>query len=583
MALNDFYEAIKLDAADKATLLRKRGFMPGLSVALGYKSSRAENREILQGLGDRYEPQVLIKAGLWSQSPEGPRPSAKYCGLGIVGKKAKAKKKLDEDEERDPDEGEMEWGWINPILIPYFNEQGEVAQLRPHKDYVKGRGVHLYVARSPRLEKVKEEGRAGRRDGGGCGRPDERLNGPPKVQELAVITEGEFKAGALFQVFRDEIGIGAIPGISTAKKESIQNEIKHWLAVIGAKRVVVAFDNEEKGDPNLASYKEDAWKRYDTEAWARYLAGWLGKEGYEATVAWLPKEWRDAKGKADWDGVLAARVREGMKEIPIEDEAERGRRAWAQCRGAVRKDFRAVLESGGDPDDQEKQPGLFDSQRERIIKSKLVRWRYVPKLPFGGKAEWKLAELCWRLGRDREFDYAPRARALGDAFKSVMKCYYKRQPTKFGEKERKALEHRKWEAETEAIRAGNWDRYTFYDELLKGFPKDVSDFNMDCRFVLVKGAYGEDRDRMVVLKNHLQTSGVIALDPKSFTAPRDFKLWVAKAGPFNWSTGEQELEMLREDINNLSAHNEVFEPDLVWLACASAALGGAGLCGDAGR
>lgn len=547
MALREFYEAIALHPEDRLILLRKRGLLPGAALALGLRSSRSENRAVLKELGLKWGDETMARAGLFRRNPDGLGygPSAKFCGWGIIGKKPKARMEAEEEEHDPEDESEMEQGWCNPILIPYWSESGTLMRLRPHKDYVKGQGVHLYVAR-------RAPGKAAE-------------GADARTRETVVITEGEFKAAALFQVFKDAYGVAAIPGISTAKKETMQREIGHYLRSVDAKRVIVAYDNEEKGDPNLASYKEDTRKRYDTEVWARYLAGWLKREGYEATVAWLPAEWRDAKGKADWDGVLAARLGEEMRRVEASGElGERpeegllGRKAWERIGAAVRKDFAEVLNNGHAPDEH---PPLFDSQKERIIKNKLLRIRYGRKLPYGGSAEWKLAEAMYRLARDREFDYAPRARALAEAFRGVQRNYYRRMPTKFGEKDRKDYEKRRRLAEERAIETGNWDEHTFFDELIKGFPEPIADFRLDCRFTLVKGG-GDDRDRMVVLSNHMGKSGLVALDAKSFTAPRDFKHWTTQKGPFHFNAGERELEALREDTDNLSAYLEVFE--LTW-------------------
>jgi hypothetical protein len=73
--------------------------------------------------------------------------------------------------------------------------------------------------------------------------------------------------------------------------------------------MVVAFDNEEKEDPKLESFKADWRKRHDAVIWARYLATALAtKLRVQGQVCVLPKGWRNEKGKADWDGALAALV-----------------------------------------------------------------------------------------------------------------------------------------------------------------------------------------------------------------------------------------------------------------------------------
>jgi hypothetical protein len=51
----------------------------------------------------------------------------------------------------------------------------------------------------------------------------------------------------------------------------------------------------------------------------------------------LPDQWRDAKGKADWDGCLAAFV----KELGAADGSLA---AWDQVRGQIREKFLSVIQ-----------------------------------------------------------------------------------------------------------------------------------------------------------------------------------------------------------------------------------------------
>src|SRR6185503_19143608 len=90
-----------------------------------------------------------------------------------------------------------------------------------------------------------------------------------KHPQFAALVEGEFKAAALFQAIGDVAAIAALPGITMAKP--LFGDIEDWLADRDLRQVVVAYDNEEKGDKKLPGYKEEIWKRYDSEIWARYL------------------------------------------------------------------------------------------------------------------------------------------------------------------------------------------------------------------------------------------------------------------------------------------------------------------------
>lgn len=159
------------------------------------------------------------------------------------------------------------------VLIPYLNERGAVYHLRPHK---------LGFAEVPPEPYARWLLRT---------RP-----------EHVVLTEGEFKAMALHQW-----GIPAlsVPGVSSFGDRHF-DRLTSLLREFGVRQVTVIFDNEEKGDPALASYKARAESRYDTQLWAYLMAYKLGRDGFVSRVGVLPDEWRGPGGKTDFDGALAA-------------------------------------------------------------------------------------------------------------------------------------------------------------------------------------------------------------------------------------------------------------------------------------
>jgi hypothetical protein len=96
---------------------------------------------------------------------------------------------------------------------------------------------------------------------------------------------------------------------------------------------------------------------------------------------------------------------------------------------------------------------------------------------------------------------------------------------------------------------------------LKGTPRRVAPFRVIPYFVLLKPSGG--RDRMVELINiRGESSGLVPLDENSFTAPRDWRRWLARVGNFSWESGEGALEALQRDINFRLARREVTQ-----LAC----------------
>jgi hypothetical protein len=269
-ALCEFYGRLNLTEADELALFERRAISSKVSAALGFKSNSLENRGILQALAQQFPMAVLVEAGLWSRSEKGFKPNKQFYGWGLKGKNVEIKK--DEDEE---------WGWTQPILIPYFNEDGDLFYLRPHKGGVKGQPAHLYVPRP-------------------AGQPDERK------RRGVLITEGEFKAAAALAFLPEGWGVCSLPGIQMAKNYFINAELEDWLESVWAKQVVIVYDNEEKGDPALPGYKENPAKRHDPKIWARVLAYRLHERLHLRTqIAMLPDELRDERGKADWDGCLA--------------------------------------------------------------------------------------------------------------------------------------------------------------------------------------------------------------------------------------------------------------------------------------
>jgi hypothetical protein len=261
-------------------IFERRGLETATCRALGLRANPVENKAILQALVDEFGWDEMFTAGLALPAdrrrklPE--RLNSQFHGKGQVGKKP-------ESDRRDNDDKWI-WGWCQPVLIPFFDAAGKLVRLRPHKGGApEGTigGTRLYV---PRVEGKASE---------------ERFH-------TVVICEGEFKAMALWQMVgggshlpaEKRIGVCAIPGISYGKNVAMREELQAWLWSTYCQRVIVAFDDEDKSH-------EPRWKRFDALKWARYLATSLHlKMGKTAMVCVLPKEWRDGKGKADWDGAL---------------------------------------------------------------------------------------------------------------------------------------------------------------------------------------------------------------------------------------------------------------------------------------
>ena len=157
------------------------------------------------------------------------------------------------------------------VIIPYLDKDGKALLLRPHKLGLKAIPVMVYHAFG-----IK---------------PDDTS---------VIITEGEFKAVAAYQLGFSCI---ALPGVSSFSGRKFE-ELTKFLNDHHVKDICICFDNEIKDDPKLPNYKADAMDRYDTQYYAYIMAKELCRAGFNARVATLPDSWR-VRGKIDIDGALA--------------------------------------------------------------------------------------------------------------------------------------------------------------------------------------------------------------------------------------------------------------------------------------
>lgn len=288
--MREFYLQLTLSEQDEAKLYHDRGHTTSTIRSLGFRSNPKSNLDILRALVGRFPPSALLASGLFVRKDRNIRPSGIYYGWDRTTKKDVV----------GPDGMEWNYGWTHRVLIPYFNERGELIGLRPHK----GMGRKDTVAGTPRLYVPRRAGQ----------QSVDRF-------KACVITEGEFKGSALWQmvgggsVMKEPWGVAALPGITFAKNmdqagHTVREELDDWLKAVQCKRIVIAYDSEDKSTKELE-------KRHDARIWAGYLAEDLHRKLHVLTqVAELPAEWRNEKGKADWDGALARFVAAGAVRAP---------------------------------------------------------------------------------------------------------------------------------------------------------------------------------------------------------------------------------------------------------------------------
>ncbi|HEV2330556.1 MAG TPA: hypothetical protein VGY56_17385 [Verrucomicrobiae bacterium] len=311
-ALREFYSRLTLLPRDEHRIFQKRGLVSATVEALGFKSNQRANRRLLLELGKMFSWDELKASGLWiaGKDLKTRRPNSQFCGCIQLARKPKNQRKSADDK--------SVWGWCDEgwcpkcerasigddcsicgaklksgdaVLIPYFNPDGELIALRPHKggapEGTAASTMHIYVPREPKSA--------------------------AEHFHTVIVTEGEFKAAALCQTIGagrtdggKPVGVSALPGIYFARHWAVREELNEWLETVQCRRVIVAYDYEDKGNPAFGdAYQPEMRKRFDSQIWARFLATDLSKKLHiRGEVIVLPAQWQ-TNGKADWDGALA--------------------------------------------------------------------------------------------------------------------------------------------------------------------------------------------------------------------------------------------------------------------------------------
>ena len=545
-ALRWFYRRLYLSDRDRTALWVKRGLTAATAAALGYRSNPRENRALLEAMAEHFPPGVLVESGLWSEAskPGGvPAPNAQFYGMSLVPQRGADGKKLRERSGRDS----LTPVWDEPILIPYFDEAGELVHLRPHKGMMRERSARFYVVRHGKVDGPESKTDAG------------ELKVVPRPN-LAVICEGEFKAAAVWQTLNikgqdPSVVVGSLPGITMAKP--LFSEVEDWLESLGVRQVVIAYDSEEKGIAGLPGFHPDARRRHDAQIWARYLADQVSKIGYEGKVCVLPKAWRNAQGKADWDGRLADSLKSSS--CP---EAEVPAAVWAKIRAEWEGVVRAAVRAS-----EVWQLEAFSSEEERIIDSGLKWISYEPRLPVGREKEEAIAKRLLRSASrtrgannsngDSASSLNPKQRgflmALAKLYRGLSGRYYifKQLKEEVLGGWMQLLEKARQDSDSELRRV--------VEIVVKGIPEAISDFYLEPLYVLHRG--GESRERLVRVRNvHGMKTGAVRLPSAAFSQPSKFREWMLNvASGAAWTAGERPLQLLHEDFSMEMSFKDVSE------------------------
>lgn len=240
-----------LEDVDREALKTERGFSDEIINLCQFRSCRPENRQIVKELETRFGEDALLEAGLLEAKDDGIKPCTQLFG------------RFKNDK------------FVNNICIPYFNPDGEIFFIRPHKFGLKGKSIQVYCP-------VRKFG----------------------ADSTWIITESEFKAAAAMQYGYPAIGL---PGIHSFMVKHF-HRLEEFIKTLGIHNVIVIYDNEIKTNPEFKNYKPDVIKQWDTQWRSIDICRKLSKSipelnGY-VKIGVLPSDWME-EGKIDIDGALA--------------------------------------------------------------------------------------------------------------------------------------------------------------------------------------------------------------------------------------------------------------------------------------
>lgn len=519
-----FHDLLGLSDKHIRELQEKRGFSEETIERLKFRTSCPENRQIIENLLQQYPASALTSIGLAKNGPHGAYPAPQYCGYGMTKKKDEHGHPIWED-------------GVNPILIPYFDETGQITTIRPHKgnpprpkeideEDESWQGMHIYC---PLLLRMTElDARA----------------------PLVVITEGEFKAAALMQA-----GIPALafPGIHSFRNYRFRRALIELLERFSIRHICIAFDNETKDDPARPDkYKPDPWDRYDPVVYACYTAKQLDRAGFQCTIGILPEEWM-IDGKADWDGALAKFVKDSGASI-------------SKGTAKAKSDFRKVIR---DAQRLHQDLHLFPTEAQRILHAKLSRLNHEALCPHGdGKLLNQAAKidrakpLKITVKKDSAVEIQPKS--MAQAMRACIGRYYTLTPaTNNADGLSDILEHR------EAAKAvKDWNTVAFCDQLMVGWPKPISNFVLSCDFKLISS---DGRIEYLVQLSNVhkeRTTRHVRLNTSATSKLAEFRKFCNETAgcTCTWAGGEKDLQNLMMDVQAHAAFREIVEvPAYGWM------------------
>ncbi len=527
----EIYRRLTLDDHHLNELMAKRGLSPETIRRAGIKTSKAANKNLLAGIDELFKKEDLLRDGIIQDRGHGTYLSPQLTGLGNTGKKDNGGNFVFE-----PD--------VNPAIIPY-SKNGECFYLRPHKGGISGK---KWREKNTTSEFEDDEDDLFCSSHVYCPALLEQLL-DDKTKRTVVLTEGEYKALALFQCGIPAI---AVPGITFLKNPAFRKELVEIIHRFNISDLVVIYDNEDKSDTKLASYNPDPWKRHDAEVWARYACSNLhfevSEHGGRARIGYLKDEWRNSQGKADFDGWLATCV-------ASEGGFEKGTKK-------AREGFLEIIKEAKSPT---RFLDLFPTEKERIIQAKLARLNYTRKIPVGGKQEQSDAKRIRNC--HEKFRIRLRIEDLYNDLRETHEVYYYSKPpaekrlgtlSKIYSEIKEMIENCDSEEELVQLKAAR--RACWIQQ--QGWPEVISDFTLMSEFKVIT----QDKriERLFVAKNNVgERSRPEQPKNASLASSVKFREWLLDCGNFHWRGGDNQLQLLMTDLDHHSAWKEIREIDLL--------------------
>lgn len=506
----EIWSLLTLTDRHQIEIRKKRGLDEPWIRAYGFKSSLRTNRELLSPVLDMFPPNKLLELGLAVKKKDSRELTIAHslCGMGMI---------------HNPQIDKLEPSFqVEPVIIPYFDTQGRIIDLRAHKSNLTNKNW-LQEDNSSFFHKSQYALTRPYCEGLITGRTVE-------FENRCVITEGEFKAAALRRCGIPALGFPGMMALYNNKK--FLNDLVDLLSRNDIREVAVIFDNECKDHKVMQ-------ERFEVEAFSQMTALLLERYQFRGKVAMLPTNWRlpDSSGKADWDGALS--------ELFIKKS-----RSYITGITKASTSFREVVNSAKQVSMQSE---LWKGQKEAAIAFRLKKLMHEPKVFVGGKVEMdKAAEItrwCHPV-----FSEILNAETICQDLRATYGGYYTKSPLAQKERPRiikqiddinKIMEKCTSEQEFRQLKAA----LTLCYVILQSRPKQISDFTMVSRYKLRTIDGKEDRLVQFIDAQGVRSNQVYQLTGKRMSTATQFREFCLESGGYHWSGGQEAIDMVGQNLD----------------------------------